>query len=111
MLHLSRQACVTTQKRMCASLTGMTVSARPHCGGPAALQVRLADGEVCDRFTVTDDFVQLNHAHGAHLLGDRLAVLALRSQQHHLLQVRAARHPRAAYLHAASVAIIRGAQP
>ena len=51
-------------------------------------QVRVADGEVCDRFVVEEDFVHLSHAHGVHLLGDRLAILALRTQQHHSLQAR-----------------------
>ena len=49
--------------------------------------MRVADGEVCDQFVVEEDFVHLSHAHGVSLLGDRLAILALRTQQHHLLQV------------------------
>ena len=68
-------------------LAGHSCACQPNA--PISIpQVRLADGEVCDRFVVEDDFVQLSHAHGAHLLGDRLAILALRSQQHHLLQAR-----------------------
>lgn len=55
------------------------------CNGP--WQVRVMDGSVCDKFVVEEDFVHLSHAHGVHLLGDRLAILALRTQQHHLLQV------------------------
>lgn len=47
----------------------------------------MVDGSVCDKFVVEEDFVHLSHAHGVHLLGDRLAILALRTQQHHLLQV------------------------
>ena len=63
------------------------LSSPAHMACRGAWQVRVEDGVMCDRFVVEEDFVHLSHAHGVHLHGDRLAILALRTQQHHLLQV------------------------
>ncbi|KAK9845772.1 hypothetical protein WJX81_002105 [Elliptochloris bilobata] len=49
--------------------------------------VRLADGQQLDQYTITDDFVHLAHNSGVYLYEDLLAVLAMRSQEVHLLQV------------------------
>lgn len=74
-----------TMRHGWSSMHRLCLSNMKACNG--TWQVRVMDGSVCDKFVVEEDFVHLSHAHGVHLLGDRLAILALRTQQHHLLQV------------------------
>lgn len=50
--------------------------------------VRLCDGHVCSRRTFTDDFIHLHHNAGASVQADLIAVLSIRYQVIHLMQVR-----------------------
>ncbi len=49
--------------------------------------MRASDGEVTDTLALSADFVHLSHNAGLAACGDRLAVLGLRSQTIHVLQV------------------------
>ncbi|KAK9828644.1 hypothetical protein WJX72_001277 [[Myrmecia] bisecta] len=51
------------------------------------LLVSMRDGEVLDNYTIHDDFVHLAHNAGAYLYQNRLAILAIRSQTVHVVQV------------------------
>ena len=44
----------------------------------AAWQVRVATGEVADRYELQDDFVHLAHNNGAYLLGQTFSILGVR---------------------------------
>lgn len=49
--------------------------------------VRLQDGRVCSRRSFSDDFIHLHHNAGASVQGDLVAVLSIRYQVVHLMQV------------------------
>ncbi|CAL5221239.1 g3393 [Coccomyxa viridis] len=51
------------------------------------MQLELNTGTVVDRYTIEDDCVDLTANHGAYLFDDMLAVLAVYTQEVHLLQI------------------------
>eukprot|EP00887_Chlorella_sp_A99_P000716 scaffold5.g716.t1 len=64
----------------------------PVCDSVAFHLVRLESGCVEDRFTLLNDYVDLAGHGGAYLQGDLLLILALTSQQLHLMRISAAGH-------------------